>query len=81
MRNFCKLILKSKTGQTSVEYILLVSVIMTMLFGVTKQIRGFLFDDADNCTQGSKSLVCKLENSFKFGGGEGQGFRFFTLRR
>jgi len=76
-----KAIKKCQTGQTSIEYILLISVVITMLIGVSKQIESYLLADAGNCKADSKSIVCRLENAFKFGGGDGKGFRYFTLRR
>ncbi len=63
-----------KSGQTSVEYILLIAVVVVMINTVMQRVKEYVFAEQDNCTSESKSLVCKYERLLK----QDQ-FRRFTL--
>ena len=65
----------SQKGQTSVEYILLVGVMIFISIGVFKQIREYVVTNPD-------SMVNRYLSSFdqQFGGGGGR-FKYFSLKK
>ena len=63
-------------GQTSVEYIMMVMVVVVILNTVMKQVKDYVLGDSNNCTATSTSIVCKFKNAL-----ESDDFRYFTLRQ
>ena len=59
---------RSKSGQTSVEYILLVLVMVTIGMTLFGRIKGWMAGEADNCTPQSTSLSCRMATAFPSGG-------------
>ena len=66
----------NKLGQTSVEYILMVAVMSTIGFSIMKIVKERIFEDADSCTETSKSLVCMFQGLY-----ERRDFVYFTILR
>lgn len=58
----------NEDGQTAVEYILMLMVVVAILFSVMTQVKGYLIADAGKCTPTSKSLVCSFDRALTFGG-------------
>lgn len=71
--------LKSK-GQTAVEYILLFSVVVSIVVSILQQVKGYILDNAENCTPASTSIICKLSRAYDIGKWQG-GYVYYTLRR
>ena len=70
----------SKAGQTTVEYILLLAVIVAIVTSLSKTIKNYLIGPDGKCTgQANESLVCKSFNAGGFLQG-GAMFRFFKLQ-
>ena len=66
----------NKRGQTAVEYILLVAVIVIILFAVFSIIKERVLAGTENCTSGQKSLICQFHRIFS-----DSEFRYFRLVR
>ncbi len=63
-------------GQTSVEYVLMIVVVVTMLMSVMDIVRSSVLGDAKNCTPQSKAIICSFERAFNM-----EDLRYFTIRR
>ena len=48
-------------GQVTVEYILLIGMIVAIIFSTFRLLREKVLADAGNCTRTSTSLICQLE--------------------
>ena len=70
------LIVENGRGQTSVEYILLVAVVVIVLFSVFSIVKERVLAGAENCVPGQKSLVCQFHRIFS-----DSEFRYFRLVR
>ncbi|WP_290730974.1 class III signal peptide-containing protein [Halobacteriovorax sp. JY17] len=68
--------LKSNKGQTSVEYIMLIAVMVTIMGSVLGTVRSAILGDARNCAPDSKAIVCSFERSFNV-----EDLRYFTIKR
>lgn len=68
--------LKSSLGQTSLEYILMLIVVVVLVKSATGIIQAALLGDKGQCTDQSTSMICKFENLTNFGD-----FRYFILKR
>jgi Flp pilus assembly pilin Flp len=74
-----KNIRNDQSGQTAIEYVLLLVVVSTLVTAVAGNIKEYFLADAGNCTAQSKSLVCTFETQFeKVGLAD---FRYFTVMR
>lgn len=71
-----KFLLSNKLGQTSVEYILMVAVMSTIGFSIMKIVKERILQDADKCTESSKSLVCMFQTLY-----DRRDFVYFTILR
>ena len=67
---------KNERGQTAVEYILLIAVLLLIMLSVFSIIKQRVLAGAENCTPGQKSLVCRFHRIFS-----DSDFRFFRLIR
>ena len=67
---------KNDKGQTAVEYILMLAVILLILLSVFSIIRERVLAGAENCTPEQKSLICRFHRIFS-----DDQFRFFRLIR
>ncbi len=72
-------------GQTSVEYILLIVVIVSIIFSAFHLIKKEFLADAGNCSNSSTSLICQLEGVWTgelrgTGGSCSAPFRCFSIR-
>lgn len=56
--------LSSKSGQTSVEYILLLLVVMLITFSAMEQVRRFFLPEGDRCVGNDRALVCQFERIY-----------------
>lgn len=52
-----------QAGQTSVEYILLLMVVMLITMSAMKEVRAFFLPDGE-CTRTDRSLVCAFERVY-----------------
>ena len=68
--------MNNNKGQTSVEYVLMVAVVITMLMSVMGIVRTAILGDAANCVPQSKAIICTFERAFSF-----QDLRYFSIRR
>ena len=66
--------LKSR-GQATIEYMLMLIVVISMAVTFMKQIQTFVIGEAENCGENSPSLICRLERSYNFGN-----LRYYPLR-
>ncbi len=67
----------SELGQTSVEYILMLVVVVALMFTVMGMVRNFLVTESGECNPGDQALVCKVQGLF----GNDPKYRYFTLPR
>lgn len=58
--------LKSQ-GQTTIEYMLMLIVVMSLAVTFMKQVQTFVIGEADNCRPNSQSLICRFERAYDFG--------------
>ncbi len=68
----------SQKGQTAVEYILMMLVVVTLALGIGKKIRAYIIADGD-CP--NDSLVCTLIQGLTGPGFLEGSYRYFTIRR
>lgn len=68
--------LKCNKGQTAVEYVMLIAVMVTIMGSVLSTVRSAILGDARNCTPDSKAIVCSFERSFNV-----EDLRYFTIKR
>jgi len=73
-----------QSGQTSVEYLLMLAVVVMLVLSVSAKIKKYLSDDKE-CTASSKSMQCRLITLYKDSGFDmddspGNRFRYFKLR-
>ena len=68
--------MNNNKGQTSVEYVLMIAVVVTMLMSVMGIVRTAILGDTKNCTPDSKAIICSFERAFSF-----QDLRYFSIRR
>ena len=77
-------ILNKDVGQTSVEYIFLIAVIISIMFSAFQLLKEKVLADIGNCSRASTSLICQFENRWiaKTGGGGPCSFPFrcFSIR-
>jgi hypothetical protein len=71
-----KKIFSNKLGQTSVEYILMIAVMSTIGFSIMKIVKERILQDADTCTETSKSLICMFQGLY-----DRRDFVYFTILR
>lgn len=72
--------LKSESGQTAVEYILMVAVVAILIFTMMNKIRDRLLARNLPCPPEDRSLGCSLSRASSTLGTYSN-FRYFTLRR
>ena len=53
--------MNNNKGQTSVEYVLMIAVVITMLMSVMGIVRTAILGDTKNCTPQSKAIICTFE--------------------
>ncbi len=71
---------KDESGQTVVEYILLLFVIVTIVTTVMAQLQNRFLANPGDCQEGDKRFSCRLVNRFSTLGSE-QNFKYFTIPR
>ena len=75
----------SQLGQTSVEYILLIMVVVTLITSLMGMVRTRYLGDTTKCATTSRNtLFCKVLRAVNPAGFEGEGreqFRIYRLRR
>lgn len=73
------------SGQTSVEYILLIVVVVSLITSLMSMARERYFGDPTKCaTTARNTLFCKVFRAVNPAGFEGEGreqFRYYQLRR
>ena len=69
-------------GQTVVEYVLFLVVILTVFSAVYSIVREKVLGDKGSCTASSTSLICKFEKLYSLGSpGTGSGYQRFRYFR
>lgn len=68
--------LKSEKGQTSVEYVMLIVVMVTIMTSVLQIVKSSILGDAQNCAPNSTAIICSFEKSFNV-----EDLRYFTIKR
>jgi uncharacterized protein (UPF0333 family) len=68
--------MNNNKGQTSVEYVLMIAVVITMLMSVMDIVKTSILGDSKNCQPQSKAIICTFERAFNF-----QDLRYFSIRR
>ncbi|MBF0312716.1 MAG: hypothetical protein HQK50_04775 [Oligoflexia bacterium] len=79
MKLILKKIISSKSGQTAVEYVVLIAVMASLTVMVLNKVRDFLIGPGGECP--NESLFCRILDGATGAGALGEGFRYFTLRR
>lgn len=64
-------------GQTAVEYLLLMSVVITMMFTIMGKVKAWFLSDTGTCTSGKFSFVCVAKGVF----GKDATFQTFKLMK
>lgn len=64
-------------GQTIVEYIVLMAVVVGVIISVMKRVKDYLLADTENCTPQSTQIICVWQATFD----ETNNFRYFQIRR
>jgi hypothetical protein len=62
---FKKTSFKGQSGQTAVEYILMIAVIFSVIYPISIKIKSMIIDE--ECNSSSKSILCNLQTSFPTG--------------
>lgn len=73
--------LNNEEGQTVVEYILLMFVMITIIISGMGQIQDWFLANAENCTENSKSFICKMDQTFTGQFNSYTSMRYYILRR
>lgn len=68
--------MNNEKGQTSVEYVLMIAVVVTLLMSIMGIVRTAILGDAKNCSPQSTAIICTFERAFNM-----DDLRFFTIRR
>ncbi|MBT3586069.1 MAG: hypothetical protein HN509_14280 [Halobacteriovoraceae bacterium] len=55
---------EQEEGQTAIEYVLLLVVVIAMIYTLGGRLKIFMLGDKGNCTDSSKSIVCSFERRF-----------------
>jgi len=77
----CRFRLKSESGQTSVEYILLLAVAIAIIMTIMGNVRDRLIARETPCPETDRSLGCTITRGVSSFGATSPSFRFFRLRR
>ncbi len=80
-----KKVLNNDHGQTSVEYILLLAAMITIITSILSSVRNRLIANQDTCLDTNQSIGCVITRSISsFGSNsadpDNPSFRFFTIR-
>ncbi len=59
-----KLCLKSSSGQTAVEYLMLIAVMSMIIFSLMGKIKNFMSIDEEGCTANPNRFFCKMNSFF-----------------
>lgn len=74
-------LLTQEEGQTVVEYILLMFVMVIVIISAMGQVQEWFLADAKNCTENSKSFTCKMDKTFNQTFNSYGSMRYFVIRR
>ena len=70
-----------ESGQTSVEYILMLAVVMIMIINILGAVKERLIAEQTPCPPNDDSIGCTIFRAVASFGTTDDNFRFFTLRR
>ena len=65
-----------KSGQTVVEYMLILLVIMVIAYTMAIRIKAYFLADATNCNANSKSLICQFQRIYS-----DANYRYFVIKK
>ncbi len=68
-------------GQTSVEYILLLVVVIFMIINIMSTVRDRLLGQQNPCPPNDTSIGCNINRAVSSFGTTDESYRFFRLRR
>ena len=66
----------SKKGQTAVEYLLMLIVVVTLIYTFMGKVKEYFFAERGSCTESSTSFICQFEKMYN-----NQNFRWFVIKR
>jgi Flp pilus assembly pilin Flp len=69
-------LLKSESGQTAVEYILMTAVVVTIITSLMGYVKKRVLGEGEECTPESTTIVCRFENIFA-----GGNYKYFRVLR
>lgn len=76
-----KKLINQDHGQTVVEYILLMFVMVVVIISGMGQVKEWFLANSDNCDGNTKSFVCKMDNTFNGTFNSYGSMRRFVIRR
>ncbi|MFT6069194.1 MAG: Flp pilus assembly pilin Flp [Bacteriovoracaceae bacterium] len=74
-------LLNQELGQTVVEYVLLMFVMVIVIISGMGQVKEWFLANSDNCNGNSKSFVCKMDKTFNGTFNSYGSMRYFTIRQ
>ena len=74
-------VVASKRGQTTIEYLLLVGVLLVIILSLFPLLRDRFIGDGNCSASGNQTLFCRLIASLNLDGGVQGTYRYFKLRR
>lgn len=76
-----KKLINQEQGQTVVEYILLMFVMVVVIISGMGQVKEWFLANSDNCTANTKSFVCKMDQTFNGTFNSYGSMRRFVIRK
>ena len=78
MKNCFLWVAKDEVGQTAVEYVLLLAIVLILTLALMEQIQERVIGDIDNCRPDSTTIGCQFKRAFPTGGPEN--FQYYRLK-
>ncbi len=75
-------IVANQRGQTAVEYIFLLAVVVTIITSLLSVIKSKYLGDMSNCTgANSQKFLCKINNLMMSNEDQGRRFKYYQFRK
>ena len=68
-------LIRGQKGQTAIEYVFMLIVVVTMMYSVMGMVKNFLVTESGECGPSDEALVCRMQRVLRSDGG----FRYFKL--
>lgn len=62
-------------GQTSIEYLLMLLVVVILITSAMKQVKKFMIGGDGECTENNKSIICEFDRIYTRAN-----FKFYTIK-